>query len=109
MVNNLPCAFGGAGTGFMSRLTFALGALFPQVVNLPIKRMRLFARLNEVTTEIANELFENSRIEKQGSDSSVDMKDRSIIGMLGKLRCPLSNTPFITQLCVLVKGESSDT
>lgn len=73
-------AFGGAGSGFVSRLTFALGAIFPQVVNLPIKRMRLFAKLNEVTTEIANELFENSRREKQGSD----MKDRSIIGMLGK-------------------------
>jgi len=52
--------------------------------------MRLFAKLNEVTTEIANELFDNSRREKQGSDSSGDMKDRSIIGML-------------------VKGESSDT
>jgi len=47
----------------------------------------LFAKLNEVTTEIANELFDNSRSEKQGSG---DMKDRSIIGML-------------------VKGESSDT
>jgi hypothetical protein len=77
-------AFGDANQDIISRLTFLLGTVIPQVVTIPVKRVRLLTKLNEVTSEIAKELFENSRREKQGLGSSSDIKDRSIIGSLGK-------------------------
>jgi hypothetical protein len=77
-------AFGEANLDIMSMLSALLGTVMPQLITIPTKRTRLFTKLNEATSEIANELFENSRREKGGSDSSSDIKDRSIIGMLGK-------------------------
>lgn len=77
-------AFGEANLDIMSMLTALLGTVIPQAITIPVKRTRLFTKLNEVTSEIAKELFENSRREKGGSDASSDIKDRSIIGMLGK-------------------------
>ncbi|KAK2465829.1 hypothetical protein APHAL10511_001470 [Amanita phalloides] len=74
-------AFGEADQGFAPHLMFILGAIFPQVLNIPIQRIRLFKKWNEVTSKIGEELFINSRREKQGSSN---MKDRSIIGLLVK-------------------------
>ena len=88
-------AFGEANLDIMSMLSALLGTVMPQLITIPTKRTRLFTKLNEATSEIAKELFENSRREKGGSDSLSDIKDRSIIGMLGKYMS-LGQYPVLT-------------
>ena len=92
-------AFGEANPDILSILSALLGTVIPQVINIPVKRTRLFTKLNEVTSEIANELFENSRREKGGSGASSDIKDRSIIGLLGKYMSfgPYTTLTFVSE------------
>ncbi|KAF8622442.1 hypothetical protein AX15_007025 [Amanita polypyramis BW_CC] len=75
-------AFSDMNQGFASLLLFLLSSFIPGIATLPVKRVRLFAKLIAATSEIAEQLIENSRRAKDGSMS--DIMDRSILGLLVK-------------------------
>ncbi|KAM6495223.1 Cytochrome P450 [Amanita muscaria] len=71
---------------FRALLIFAF--FIPQLLNLPLKQMKIFRRMKKASSDIAKVLLENSRREKVYSDAE---KDRSILGLLLKGRSPDTN------------------
>lgn len=65
-------------------MQFIIGMVFPWVLKLPTGFRMLVDRLNVHMSEIAQELLENTRKESEGLSKT---EDKSIIGLLSKLKC----------------------
>ncbi|KAK2463856.1 hypothetical protein APHAL10511_004161 [Amanita phalloides] len=72
-------------SGGARRLFILLGPIFPQIVNMPTERSRMFRRMRKATSEIASHLLEDSVREKE---SSQNIRDESILGLLGTYYMP---------------------
>ncbi|KIL67273.1 hypothetical protein M378DRAFT_1024187 [Amanita muscaria Koide BX008] len=70
------------------RVVLTVGVFFPQVLKLPLKRIKIIRRMQKAFTDIAKVLLENSQQEKEFSDVE---KDRSILGLLLKGRSQNTN------------------
>ncbi|KAM6495403.1 Cytochrome P450 [Amanita muscaria] len=70
------------------RVVLIVGVFFPQVLKLPLKRIKIIRRMQKAFTDIAKVLLENSQQEKEFSDVE---KDRSILGLLLKGRSQNTN------------------
>ncbi|EIW78658.1 cytochrome P450 [Coniophora puteana RWD-64-598 SS2] len=61
-------------------LLFMLGFIFPWLINLPVERNRMLARLNESMEKISLELLDQTRREKE----HIGVETRSVLGLLLK-------------------------
>ncbi|TFK33700.1 cytochrome P450 [Crucibulum laeve] len=65
----------------ISNIIFFLGPVFPMLQNLPTKRNKIFKQLHVNMSDIAKDLLERSRKEKEGE---LAFEEKSIIGLLIK-------------------------
>jgi hypothetical protein len=86
-----------------SNLIVLIGAIFPFVVDLPIKSLGMMDQMNKATTAMAYELLQDSENVKGGSQS---IKDRSILGLLSKFQ--LCVLPLVIDVCTSVNGKPED-
>ncbi|TFK35103.1 cytochrome P450 [Crucibulum laeve] len=73
--------FGSADSSLISDIIFFLGPVLPVLQKLPTKRNKIFKQLRTNMGEIAEELLERTRREKEGIPMS---EEKSIIGLLLK-------------------------
>ncbi|KAF8878007.1 cytochrome P450 [Gymnopilus junonius] len=86
-------SFGSGDTSFLSNLVFLLGPVLPVLQNLPTKHNRIFKRLNQTMSGIADELLTRNRKEKGVGE------DKSIIGLLSYETTSISLTWALIELC----------
>ncbi|KAF5371478.1 hypothetical protein D9615_009620 [Tricholomella constricta] len=96
------------GNGALSHFVFLLGPVIPLLLRLPTSDNRRFARLRITMGEIANELLERTRKEKEGLlDEKAE--EKSIIGLLIKAeqsntQLQMSHEEILAQNVLLVAG-----
>ncbi|KAF8623174.1 hypothetical protein AX17_007530 [Amanita inopinata Kibby_2008] len=97
------------GESALSKTVFLLGPFFPFLLYLPTARGRLFQGLRRAMSEIADELLERARREKQGQIMSGMAEDKSIIGTLVRAessqtqtQLQLSHDEIMAQMNVLI-------
>ncbi|KAF8883120.1 cytochrome P450 [Infundibulicybe gibba] len=82
-VADVFASFGTAKTSPFSHLVFLLSPVLPMLVKLPTSRNQILKRLRVTMGEIADELLERTRKEKEGQAAG-SAEEKSIIGLLIK-------------------------
>ncbi|KAF9457384.1 cytochrome P450 [Collybia nuda] len=75
---------GSSDKSFLSQFVFLMGPVLPTLQNLPTSDNRLFKRLRETMSEIADELLTRTRKEREGKGTGEKAEEKSIIGQLIK-------------------------
>jgi hypothetical protein len=92
---------------FISQLIFLIAIVFPMLAGVPTSRNLLIRKLHSTMGEIADELLERTRAEKQAKVEE-NQGDKSVIGLLSEFAIIVFKVHVDFILVFIVKAENAN-